>query len=39
MFAGTEGGAIYMWDLNSDKSTILSGHQSRITSIAYEEMN
>lgn len=39
MFAGTEGGAVYMWDLNSDKSTVLAGHKSKITSIAYEEMN
>ena len=36
MFVGTEGGQVYIWDLSNQQPNILSGHKSKVTSIAYE---
>ena len=37
LYAGTEGGSVYVWDLNTQRSTVLAGHRTSITSMAYEE--
>ena len=37
LFAGTNGGSVYVWDLNNQESRILQGHRTAITSIAYED--
>lgn len=37
LYAGTEGGSVYIWNLGSQQPTILQGHKTAITSIAHEE--
>jgi WD40 repeat protein len=39
LFAGTEGGSVYAWNLQSQKANILKGHKTAITSIAYEKQS
>ena len=37
LFAGTQGGSLYIWDLGSQQSTILTGHGREITNIVHED--
>ena len=39
LFAGTEGGTVYVWNLGTQSATQLKGHKTGITSIALEEQS
>ena len=37
LFAGTEKGDVYVWDLSSQQANVLSGHSGKISSITHED--